>query len=189
MITKSKIDEIDISGLTDILSRIFGDTVWDDDAGRTAERWLQAMMEFAPGGEMPFKFTTFPAVANEMIVAVDIEFASLCAHHLFPYAGKCHVGYLPNELQVGISKIPRLVHWMAARPTSQEKLTHDVASFMKHSLAAQGVAVVIEATHTCMACRGIREHNASMKTSDMMGIFLTASEARNEFLTLVGRSK
>jgi len=168
------------------LESIFGTECWDDSAKRTAERWFAAMKEFTPSDELPFKFTTFPAIANQLIVVADIEFASLCAHHLFPYWGKVHVGYIPNELQVGVSKIPRLVHHYAKRPSVQEKLTRDIASYMKHELSAMGVAVVIEATHTCMSCRGVNEHNATMKTSEMRGVFLTASEARQEFLSLAG---
>ena len=179
-------DHDKIAVLEASLVEIFGNECWDDSAKRTAERWLAAMQEFAPAAELPFKFTTFPAIANQMIVVADIEFASICAHHLFPYAGKCHVGYIPNKLQVGISKIPRLVHHFAKRPSVQEKLTRDVASFMKHTLEAMGVAVIVEATHTCMSCRGVKEHNATMKTSEMRGVFLTASEARQEFLSLAG---
>lgn len=171
------------------LSEMFGDECWDDSAHRTAERWFAAMREFKPVENIPFKFTTFPALANQMITVSNIEFASLCAHHLFPYAGKAHVGYIPNELQVGISKIPRLVHWMAQRPSVQEVLTREIATFLKHGLEAMGVAVVIEATHTCMSCRGVTEHNAVVRTSEMRGVFLTASEARQEFLTLVGLTK
>lgn len=169
-----------------LIEDVFGTEVWDDSSLRTAERWIAAMKEFAPDKDIPFKFTTFKAIANQMIVVADIEFASLCAHHLFPYWGKVHVGYIPNELQVGVSKIPRLVHHFAKRPSVQERLTRDIASYLKHELAAMGVAVVVEATHTCMSCRGVHEHNATMKTSEMRGVFLTASEARQEFLALAG---
>jgi len=175
--------------LARILADIFGKDCWDDSVQRTADRWIAAMYEFKPEKEMPFKFTTFPALANQMIVVADIEFASLCVHHLFPYSGKVHVGYLPNELQVGVSKIPRLVHWLARRPSVQESLTREIASYLKHNLAAMGVAVIVEASHTCMACRGVRERNAVMRTSEMRGVFLTSAEARQEFLTLAGVGK
>lgn len=178
-----------IADLEQALLDIFGKECWDDSAYRTAERWIAAMKEFHPEPEMPFEFTAFPAHANQMIVVANIEFASLCAHHLFPYAGKCHVGYIPNQLQVGVSKIPRLVHWFAKRPSVQERLTRDIASFLKHELSAMGVAVVVEAVHTCMSCRGVNEHNAIMRTSEMRGVYLTASEARQEFLVLAGLTK
>lgn len=172
--------------LTNALIDIFGGDVWDDSPVRTAERWLSAMKEFHPDAEIPFSFTTFPAVANQLIVVADIQFASLCAHHLFPYKGKVHVGYIPNKLQVGVSKIPRLVHHFAKRPSVQESLTRNIASYLKTNLEAMGVAVVVEALHTCMSCRGITERNARMVTSEMRGVFLTASEARQEFLALSG---
>lgn len=172
--------------IANLLLDIFGEEVWDDSVGRTAERWIAAMKEFRPITRIPFKVTTFKALANQMIVVDNIKFSSLCAHHLFPYYGRAHVGYIPNELQIGVSKIPRLVHYFAQRPSVQEKLTRDIASYLKHTLNAMGVAVVIEATHTCMSCRGIREQDASMKTSEMRGVFLTASEARQEFLALSG---
>lgn len=172
--------------LTSMLKEIFGTEVWDDSAERTAERWLAAMKEFDAPAEIPFVFTTFPAKVNQLIVVANIQFASLCAHHLFPYAGVCHVGYIPNALQVGVSKIPRLVHWMASRPSVQEQLTNNIASYMKHELNAMGVAVTIEATHTCMSCRGVKEREAIMRTSEMRGVFLTAAEARQEFLAMIG---
>jgi len=183
------IDIDSVQALEIMLQDIFGNECWDDSAYRTAERWLAAMLEFRPETEMPFKFTTFPAVANQMIVVAGIEFSSICRHHLFSYYGKCHVGYIPNELQVGVSKIPRLVHWYAKRPSVQEQLTRDIASFLKHNLKAMGVAVVVEAVHTCMSCRGVNEHNAVMRTSEMRGVYLTASEARQEFLVLSGLTK
>lgn len=174
------------SALASAITEIFGSGCWDDSAQRTAERWFAAMGEFKPIEHIPFKFTTFPAMANQMVVVANIEFASICAHHLFPYAGRTHIGYIPNELQVGVSKIPRLVHWLAHKPSVQEVLTREIATFLKHGLEAMGVGVVMEATHTCMSCRGVNEHNAIMRTSEMRGIFLTASEARQEFLALAG---
>jgi GTP cyclohydrolase I len=176
----------DIAHLSSMLEAIFGEDVWDDSMERTAERWLRAMEEFSPKGEMAFNVTTFPATVNQLITVADIEFSSLCAHHLFPFVGKCHVGYIPNKLQIGLSKIPRIVHHFATRPQTQEKLTEQIATFLKHNLEAMGVAVVIESTHTCMSARGVREHNGVMRTSEMRGLFLTASEARREFLSLVG---
>jgi GTP cyclohydrolase I len=182
-------DPNDVARLAIQLSNIFGGDVWDDSVEETASRWLRAMTEFSPKIEMDFKVTTFPATVNQLITVADIEFSSLCAHHLFPFVGKVHVGYVPNELQIGLSKIPRIVHHFACRPQTQENLTEQIASYLKHELKAHGVAVIIEATHTCMSARGIREHNGVMRTSEMRGIFLTAPDARNEFLNLVGRSK
>jgi len=187
---------VDLAAIDLALQNIFGqdvwnaekapDGVWDDSPKRTAERWVAAMREFTPEKTLPFKFTTFRAVANQLIIVAPIEFVSLCAHHLFPYYGTAYVGYIPNKLMVGVSKIPRLVHHFAKRPSVQERLTRQIASYMKDNLEAMGVAVVVRATHTCMSCRGVKEHNARMTTSEMRGVFLTASEARQEFLTLAG---
>ncbi len=177
----------DQTRLTNILKGIFPEDVWDDSAEDTARRILSAWREFACSEDMDFKFTTFPATANQQIVVSDIKFSSLCAHHLFPYYGVAHVGYLPNKLMVGLSKIPRVVHHFATRPTTQETLTKMIASFLKDNLEAMGVAVIMEARHTCMACRGIREHDAVMRTSEMRGAYMSSPPAREEFLTLIGR--
>jgi GTP cyclohydrolase I len=177
----------DVQKMTNLIADIFGTECWDDSAQRTAERILAFYAEYKPKNEMDFQFTTFPATANQMIVVRDIEFSSICSHHLLPFYGKAHVGYIPNELMVGLSKIPRLVDYWAKRPCTQEVLTANIAADVKHRLAAMGVAVIIEARHTCMACRGVRKHNGAMVTSEMRGLFLTAGEARDEFLTAIGR--
>lgn len=188
-------DNEDIDTIAEELKRIFGETkfndkdlpgVWDDSVELTAERWLRAMIEFTPAEEIGFKLTTFEAQVNQMITVAGIEFSSLCAHHLFPFVGKAYVGYLPNKLQIGLSKIPRIVHHFALRPQTQERLTEQIASFLKKRLEAQGVAVVLEATHTCMSARGVREHNGLMRTSEMRGAFLSNPAAKDEFLALVG---
>lgn len=172
--------------LAAFLKETFGDSVWDDSSEKTAARWLKAMKEFKTTDDMDFTPTTFPATANQLIIVKDIQFASLCAHHLFPFAGVAHVGYVPNKLMIGVSKIPRIVHHFAARPSTQETFTATVASYLKGVTEAHGVAVVVNSQHTCMSCRGVRERSASMITSEMRGVFLTASEARTEFLKLIG---
>lgn len=173
-----------------MLEHIYGKDIWDDSAKETARRVLKYWLEYAPMGkdDLDFDFTTFEAVANQLIVCKDIEFSSICVHHLLPFYGRIHVGYIPNELMVGISKIPRLVDWHAKRPQVQEKLTAAIAHDLKDRLQAQGVAVVCEARHTCMACRGVRKHNGVMITSEMRGVFMSAEAARIEFLNLIGRN-
>ncbi len=173
--------------LATLLKQIFGEEVWDDSAEDTARRVIQYWREYAPLNEMPFKFTTFPATANQMIIVKDIEFTSICAHHLLPFDGYAHVAYLPNKLMVGLSKIPRLVDYHAHRPSTQETLAHNIATDLKRLLEAQGVAVVLEARHTCMSCRGVHKVQASMITSEMRGSFLTSGDARNEFFAAIGR--
>lgn len=171
--------------LASILSSIFGNGIWDDSVQETARRVVAYWREYAPRDEIDFNPTSFPAVANQLIVVKDIEFSSMCAHHLLPFIGRAHVGYIPNELMIGASKIPRLVDFFASRPCTQEALTASIAHFLKHQLSAMGVAVTIQAQHTCMACRGVRKHNGAMVTSEMRGVFLTSGEARAEFLAMI----
>jgi GTP cyclohydrolase IA len=169
---------------------IFGmEFPWDDGVDATAMRVVRYLKEYVPQDKIDFNFTTFDAVANQLVIVKDIEFSSICAHHLLPFYGVAHIGYLPNKKMVGLSKIPRLVDHFAHRPCTQEAMTADIAGFLKHELEAFGVAVVVEARHTCMACRGVRKHNGAMITSEMRGVFLTASEARQEFLELIGRDR
>jgi len=167
-----------------ILSQTFGNEVWDDSAGQTAERILRFWKEYAPE-PMDIKLTTFPAKVQQLILVRDIEFSSLCAHHLLPFYGKAHVGYLPHELQIGLSKIPRVVQHFAKRPQVQENLTAEIADFLKPLLKAKALGVVIEAVHTCMACRGVRAMGASMVTSEMRGTFLTSDRSRSEFMEMI----
>lgn len=171
--------------LVKFLKQTFGNKVWDDTPEQTAERWIKAMQEFTPTKEIDFKQTVFPTMVNQLITVRGIEFASLCAHHLFPFFGIVHVGYIPNRLMIGVSKIPRIVHHWAHRPSTQETLTRNIATHLKNLTDAHGVAVVVSGTHTCMACRGVKEHNAQMITTEMRGVFLTAEAARSEFLSVV----
>lgn len=171
------------------LHTLFPEDTWDDSPEDTARRVIAYLKEYVPPKELPFKFTVFPSTVNQMIIVRDIEFSSICAHHLLPFDGLAHVAYLPNKLMVGLSKIPRLVDYWAHRPQTQERLTSQIASDLKHRLEAQGVAVVIESQHTCMSCRGVRKMQASMITSEMRGVFLTAGEARHEFLSLIGQKR
>lgn len=180
-VNPESIEEVGILG--DILKKMFPDSVWDDSAYKTAYRIIKYWDEFAPK-DIDFHLTTFPSSVNQMIAVSNIEFASLCAHHLLPFFGIAHVGYVPNELAIGLSKIPRVVDHFANRPQTQEKMTAQIAKFLKDELKAHGVAVVVIGKHTCMACRGVRKHNGHMVTSEMRGVFLTASAARQEFLDL-----
>jgi len=176
-----------VTSLEAILVKIFPTSSFDDGVKETAERVIRMWTEFKPEKELSFEFTVFPTTVNQMIIVRGIEFSSLCSHHLLPFSGVAHVAYLPNKLMVGLSKIPRLVHFFATRPQTQETLTRQIASDLKRRLEAQGVAVVIRSTHTCMSCRGVRSVNAEMITSEMRGTFLTGHEARNEFLTLISQ--
>lgn len=139
--------------------------------------------------EPPFDFTTFPNEdrMTDMVVVKDIGFYSMCEHHMIPFFGVAHVGYLPHEWIVGLSKLARLVDWYARRPQLQERLTAQVANYVQNELRPKGVIVVIEAKHLCMAMRGVKNDTAITHTSALRGVFLAQPEARNEFFKLIGR--
>jgi GTP cyclohydrolase I len=124
---------------------------------------------------------------DEMVVVRDIEFFSLCEHHLLPFYGHAHVGYLPRGTVIGLSKIPRIVDMYAHRLQVQERLTQQVAHLLMEHLEPRGVACVIEATHLCTMMRGVRKQQATMVTSAMLGTFRRDPKTRGEFLTLIGR--
>ena len=122
---------------------------------------------------------------DEMVIIKDIEVYSLCEHHLLPFFGKCHVGYLPSDRVIGLSKIPRLVEMFARRLQVQERLTQQIASTIKEQIDPKGVAVVIEAQHLCMMMRGVEKQGSRMITSAMLGRFREDQRSRMEFLGLV----
>jgi GTP cyclohydrolase I len=122
---------------------------------------------------------------EEMIVQKDIDFYSLCEHHMLPFFGKAHVAYIPHHKIVGISKLARLVDVYARRLQVQERLTNQIASIMMEKLDALGVAVVIEAEHLCMRMRGVEKQNSFVITSTLLGAFRTRLETRNEFMNLI----
>ncbi|HSK24991.1 MAG TPA: GTP cyclohydrolase I FolE [Egicoccus sp.] len=135
----------------------------------------------------PFEATTFPNDAgyDELVVVGDIRFTSLCEHHLLPFRGVAHVGYLPGERILGLSKFARLVEAVARRPQVQERLTAQIADWIRDHLAPRGVGVVVEAEHLCMSIRGIRAEGARTVTSTMYGLLRERPAARQEFLQLV----
>ena len=122
---------------------------------------------------------------NEMVIVRDIDFYSLCEHHMLPFFGKCHVAYIPNRKVVGLSKIPRLVDIFARRLQVQERLTNQIANTLLEKIDPLGVAVVTEATHLCMSMRGVEKQNSIAVTSAMLGAFRTDARTRAEFLDLI----
>lgn len=128
----------------------------------------------------------FQAEDNHMVIVKDIELYSLCEHHMLPFIGKCHIGYIPSDKVIGVSKLARVVDMYARRLQIQERLTHQIADVLMNKVGAQGVGVVIEAQHLCMMMRGVEKQNSKMITSDMQGIFRTQIATRTEFLRLIG---
>lgn len=125
---------------------------------------------------------------DEMVVVRDIEFYSLCEHHLLPFFGRVSVGYLPRGTVIGLSKIPRIVELYAKRLQIQERLTTEIATFLMERLEPKGVGCVVEASHLCTMMRGVKKEQARMVTSAMLGTFRRDGRTRNEFLRLIGRS-
>lgn len=123
---------------------------------------------------------------DEMVIIKDIEIYSLCEHHLLPFFGKCHVGYIPNRKVIGLSKVPRIVEMFARRLQVQERLTQQIAETIRDKIDPKGVAVIIEGHHLCMMMRGVEKQNSSMITSAMLGMFRDDQRSRLEFLNLAG---
>jgi len=159
----------------------------------TPERVHQAM-QFLTGGykqdvDKVFNNALFDVKYDEMVIVSDIDFFSMCEHHLLPFFGKVHIAYLPNKKVVGISKLVRLVEVFSRRLQVQERLTTQIAETINQKLSPHGVGVVIEAQHMCMQMRGVEKQNSRAITSAMLGTFRTMHETRMEFLNLIHKEK
>ena len=174
-----------------LLSEIGEDPVREGLA-RTPERVRRMYDELTAGYHVDpdalINGACFEVGYDEMVVVRDIEFFSLCEHHLLPFIGKAHVGYLPRGRVIGLSKIPRVVDMYAQRLQVQERLTVQVADFLMERLAPKGVGCVIEATHLCTMMRGVRKQEATMVTSSMVGTFRRDARTRAEFMGLIGKA-
>lgn len=126
---------------------------------------------------------------DEVVLVKDIHFCSMCEHHLLPFVGTAHIGYLPDGKVVGLSKLARVVESVARRPQVQERMTEQIADLIESHLSAKGVAVIIEASHSCMTIRGVRKPGSSCMTSSMRGIFRENLASRSEILSLMMNSK
>ena len=129
----------------------------------------------------------FEEDAKDMVIVRDIEFFSLCEHHLIPFFGKAHVGYIPNGKVIGLSKIPRIIDMFSRRLQVQERLTHQIADAINSVLNPKGVSVVMEGRHMCMQMRGVEKQNSFTSTSAMYGQFKKSAETRAEFLSIINR--
>ena len=153
---------------------------------RVARAWNQLAGGYRQDPGAMVRGALFEAEGKEMIVVNDIDFYSMCEHHMLPFFGKAHVAYIPDKKIVGLSKIARVVEAFARRLQVQERMTRQVAECLMTNLQPLGVAVVLHAQHLCMMMRGIQKQNSFAVTSEMLGQFKDDSKTRGEFLTLIG---
>ena len=151
---------------------------------------VEKALKFLTGGydadvDQVLNGALFTVDYSEMVIVKDIDFYSLCEHHLLPFFGKCHVSYIPSDKVIGLSKIPRLVDVFSRRLQVQERLTNQIADTIRDKINPLGVAVVMEATHLCMSMRGVQKQNSFAVTSAMIGGFRTNARTRMEFLELI----
>jgi GTP cyclohydrolase IA len=170
-----------------------GEDVGREGLERTPDRVEKALRYLTSGYEQDAKEILNDAMFvedyDEMVIVKDIDFSSLCEHHLLPFIGKCHVAYMPGRKIVGLSKIPRLVEMFSRRLQVQERLTTQIASTVNEVLQPRGVAVVMEAVHLCMLMRGVEKQNSKAITSAMLGSFRDNPETRAEFMDLIKSSR
>ena len=170
---------------------LIGEDPSRDGLARTPERWEKAMRFLTSGYctsmEEIVKGALFEVKIEEMVLVKDIEFFSLCEHHMLPFHGRIHVAYLPSQKVIGLSKIPRIVNMFARRLQVQERLTQEVAEAICRAIAPRGVAVICEASHFCMMMRGVEKQCASTVTSAMLGEFRNNKTTRDKFLSLLSR--
>ena len=186
--------EIDQDSIKDAVTRLLQAIGEDPDREgliRTPERVSRMYAELLDGYRMdPIAMVNgalFEVMYDEMVLVRDIEFYSICEHHMLPFFGRAHVAYLPKGRVLGLSKIPRLVDMFAHRLQVQERMTRQIAEFLDELLHPAGVAVVVEALHLCTAMRGVKKHDARMTTSAMLGYFRKNIATRQEFLDNISR--
>jgi len=180
------------AGMQDLVARLLaalGEDPTREGLKDTPQR-VEKSLKFLTGGytadiDAVINGALFTVEYSEMVIVRDIDFYSLCEHHLLPFFGKCHIAYVPDGKVIGLSKIPRLVDVFARRLQVQERLTSQIAETLKARVAPAGVAVVMEATHLCMAMRGVQKQNSVTTTSSMLGVFRDDARTRHEFLELI----
>ena len=178
-----------IASLIEQLLKELGEDVGREGLDRTPDRVEKALRYLTSGYGQDvhaiLNDALFVEDYDEMVIVKDIDFFSLCEHHLFPFIGKCHVAYMPKGKIVGLSKIPRLVEMYSRRLQVQERLTTQIANALNEALEPNGVAVVMEAIHLCMLVRGVEKQNSKAVTSAMLGAFRERPETRAEFMELI----
>ena len=156
---------------------------------RVAEVWATLMRGYRQNAKAVINGALFESEVNNLIIARDIEVYSMCEHHMLPFFGRCHIGYIARNKLIGISKIARIVEVYARRLQIQERLTSQIAHEMMDKLDALGVGVIMECSHLCMMMRGVEKQNSLMTTSTVLGTFRSDEATRLEFLTLVGKHR
>ncbi|HEY5269205.1 MAG TPA: GTP cyclohydrolase I FolE [Anaerolineales bacterium] len=188
---RSKIDIEEVQSAVQRILQAIGEDPDRDGLKRTPERIARMYAELLSGYQMDpvtvVNDALFEVKYDEMVIVRDIEFYSLCEHHMLPFMGRVHVAYIPDGKVLGLSKIPRIVDLYAHRLQVQERMTRQIADFIRDLLHPQGVAVVVEALHLCMSMRGVQKHNARLTTSAMHGAFRANLATRQEFLDNISR--
>lgn len=188
---KSKIDISEVQSAVQRILQAIGEDPGREGLKRTPERIARMYAELLSGYQMDpvmvVNDALFEVKYDEMVIVRDIEFYSLCEHHMLPFMGRVHVAYIPDGKVLGLSKIPRIVDLYARRLQVQERMTRQIADFIRDLLHPQGVAVVVEALHLCMSMRGVQKHNARLTTSAMHGAFRANLATRQEFLDNISR--
>ncbi len=153
---------------------------------RVAKAWQYFSKGYRENLDDLINNAIFHEECSEMVIVRDVEFFSMCEHHMLPFMGKAHVGYIPNGKVIGLSKIPRIIDMFARRLQVQERLTHQIAYTLQEVLDPIGVAVILEGRHMCMQMRGVEKQNSFATTSAMLGEFHDDVETRSEFLSIIG---
>lgn len=186
-----KIDIPEVQAAVSRILRAVGEDPDRDGLQRTPERVARMYAELLSGYHTDpnaiVNDAIFEVKYDEMVIIRDVEFYSLCEHHLLPFMGRVHVAYIPNGKVLGLSKIPRIVDLFARRLQVQERMTSQIADLIRDLLHPQGVAVVVEALHLCMMMRGVQKHSARMTTSAMHGAFRSNLATRQEFLEMISK--
>lgn len=182
-------DDDRVRDAVEVLLREVGEDSTREGLARTPTRVAKALKFLTSGYKSDIDAVVndalFTVDYSEMVIVKDIDFYSLCEHHLLPFFGKCHVAYLPRTKVIGLSKIPRLIEVFSRRLQVQERLTNQIAKTLSTILDPLGVGVVVEATHLCMLMRGVEKQNSSAMTSAMLGAFRDDARTRMEFLELL----
>ena len=186
------VEAVSLASLPEIIRSLLVELGEDPDReglARTPERVARAYQFLTQGYhqdlEKLLNGAFYQVKQDEMVIVKEIDFFSVCEHHLLPFFGRCHVAYMPDERIIGLSKIPRIVEYFSRRLQVQERLTTQIAETLQETLKPRGVACVMEAQHLCMMMRGVEKQNTQAVTSSMLGVFRTSDKTRAEFLELI----